>query len=741
MRPAIVRRLWGSLFAALLTTLPLSVPGGAIRASGLPGYLTRVPAAELFPGADAYGKPAGSPPVAPVLAGGTTVGHVFLNSDQVVAVGYSGRPIHILVALDTAGVIRGARLVEHHEPIVLVGIPETRIEKVIQGYVGVDVTDLVGPVEQERDIDIVSGGTVTVMVIDDSILRSAIRVAKALGLGGLKPEAETPATPPATLRRDVTGTLDWTDLVAEGSVSRLKVTVAEVNRAFEASADPEAAARPEKGPPDDIFVDLYAALVSVEPVGRSLLGDGEFGNLQQALAPDQHALLLAGRGRYSFKGSGYVRGGLFDRFQLIQGDRSVRFRDLAHERLRAVEAEGAPEFDEVDRFLIPPDSGFDPTAPWRIELLVRRATGARKGAYHTFDLRYALPERYIQRPAPPPATVSAPAPEARATPLWHRLWRDKRAEVVVVLAALALLTVVFFCQGWLVRRPRLCRGVRTTFLVFSAVGLGFYANAQLSVVNILTVFNALITGFDWSYFLMEPLIFVLWGSVAASLLFWGRGAYCGWLCPFGALQELLNRLARRLRLPQWRVPWALHERLWGLKYLVFLALFGVSLHSLALAEQLAEVEPFKTVVILKFAREWPFVLFAGALLVAGLFVERFYCRYLCGLGAALAIPARMATFDWLKRYRQCGNPCQRCANECMVQAIHPEGHINPNECHYCLHCQELYVDEHQCPVMIAKRAKRERQSAQVTPGTNERIEAILEEVRKGRAQRDALEKS
>ena len=39
-----------------------------------------------------------------------------------------------------------------------------------------------------------------------------------------------------------------------------------------------------------------------------------------------------------------------------------------------------------------------------------------------------------------------------------------------------------------------------------------------------------------------------------------------------------------------------------------------------------------------------------ALLVAGLFVERFYCRYLCPLGAALAIPARLRMFDWLKRY-------------------------------------------------------------------------------------------
>ena len=185
--------------------------------------------------------------------------------------------------------------------------------------------------------------------------------------------------------------------------------------------------------------------------------------------------------------------------------------------------------------------------------------------------------------------------------------------------------------------------------------------------------------------------------------------FCGWLCPFGALQELTNRLAKLARIPQITVPWGLHERLWPIKYMIFLGLFGMSLYSLELAERYAEIEPFKTAIILKFQRSWPYVLFAVGLLVAGLFIERFYCRYLCPLGAALAIPARMRMFDWLKRYRECGNPCARCGNECMVQAIHPEGHINPNECHQCLHCQVLYQSETKCPRCIkiaAKRAKR-----------------------------------
>jgi NosR/NirI family nitrous oxide reductase transcriptional regulator len=141
----------------------------------------------------------------------------------------------------------------------------------------------------------------------------------------------------------------------------------------------------------------------------------------------------------------------------------------------------------------------------------------------------------------------------------------------------------------------------------------------------------------------------------------------------------------------------------------------VALTSLALAEEMAEVEPFKTAIILHFMRDWWFVAFALALLGAGLFIERFFCRYLCPLGAALALPGRLRMFDWLKRYRECGNPCMRCFNECPVGAIHPEGHINPNECISCLHCQVFYHHDRKCPVVIQRRLKREKRAAMASP--------------------------
>jgi threonine dehydrogenase-like Zn-dependent dehydrogenase len=47
--------------------------------------------------------------------------------------------------------------------------------------------------------------------------------------------------------------------------------------------------------------------------------------------------------------------------------------------------------------------------------------------------------------------------------------------------------------------------------------LGWYANAQLSVVNVVTFTNALVSGFHWEFFLAAPLVFILWAAVAAAL--------------------------------------------------------------------------------------------------------------------------------------------------------------------------------------------------------------------------------
>jgi NosR/NirI family nitrous oxide reductase transcriptional regulator len=129
------------------------------------------------------------------------------------------------------------------------------------------------------------------------------------------------------------------------------------------------------------------------------------------------------------------------------------------------------------------------------------------------------------------------------------------------------------------------------------------------------------------------------------------------------------------------------------------------------ALRLAEVEPFKTAIVLRFLREPPFVAYALLLVAASLVIERFFCRYLCPLGAALALPARLRQFEWLKRHWQCGRECRICEVQCPVQAIQPEGNIHPGECIYCLKCQTNYFNELVCPPMIERRKRRERRAA------------------------------
>lgn len=683
-------------------------------------YLPAAKASDLVPGADSFGPVRDDLAVAPVLKGGQTVAWVFMTSDFVGTTGYSGKPIHTLVAIDKDAKVVGVRLVKHSEPIVLIGIPETKVKALVASYTGLDLVAEAKSGGTAHEVDIISGATVTVMVIDDSIVRSGLKVARALGLGGLAPDSDHTG-PRFEINPEAAPPADWAEAEGDGTLRRLSLDVTQVNAAFAEHPDERARDRAIAETAQTTFIDMQAALVSVPAIGKALLGPAEEANLERWLGEGENAIAVVGRGLYSFKGSGYVRGGIFDRIVLIQDDVSVRFRDRDHRRLGGIELAGAPEFSEMDLFRIPAAVGFDPAKPFRIQLLAQREVGPIEKVFHTFDLGYQLPQKYLRAVAPPskdaaatPAVTTERNEATAQADLWKRIWRDSKLKIAVLGSMLAILTGVFFFQTYAVKSAKGFYIFRMSFLVVTLVFLGWYANAQLSVVNLMALFGSLVNGFSWQAFLLDPLTFILWFAVAAALLFWGRGAYCGWLCPFGALQELTNQVARKLRIPQWTLPWGLHERLWPIKYMIFLGLFGVSLMSVEQAERLAEIEPFKTAIILKFIRAWPFVAYASALLIAGLFVERFYCRYLCPLGAALAIPARIRMFDWLKRYHECGNPCQTCSNQCPVQAIHRTGEINPNECINCLHCQVLYQSETVCPVVIKKLKSRAKLAA--SPG-------------------------
>ena len=317
----------------------------------------------------------------------------------------------------------------------------------------------------------------------------------------------------------------------------------------------------------------------------------------------------------------------------------------------------------------------------------------------------------VAAPADSQATATraaSAAAQAPSEPMWVAVWQSRQARIWGLAVGLVALTLILVLQDWLTWHSRFLGYLRVAFLVYTLVFIGWYALAQLSIINVLTFVNALFGDFHWETFLIEPLTFILWSFVAVTLLLWGRGVYCGWLCPFGALQELVNKAARRIGVPQLPIPALVHERLLAIKYVILLALFGLFLQSMADAVRYAEVEPFKTAITMRFQREWPFVAYAVALVLISIVNGKFFCKYLCPLGAALTIPSHFRIFDWLRRRKECGRPCQICAVECPSQAIRPTGEINANECHYCLDCQVTYWNAYKCPPEVERRKRFER---------------------------------
>jgi polyferredoxin len=494
--------------------------------AGAATFAERYPQAiSFFAGADRVGEPTGVPPAAPVYRGREILGYVFLSGEQVRIPAYSGKPINVLIGIDTQARIVGASIVEHEEPILVLGINDETMRRYVNQYRGKSAYEPIAVGGSGKvTVDAISGATITTMVLNATITRAARAVAesRALVAGPPLPASAFPAT--------------------------------------EARPSPAAAPRP-------------ASPAAKKP---------------GATAPD----------------------------------------------------------------------------------------------------------------AVPPLQVDEE--------LWIGIWRSKVFKIVVLVAGLMILTLILVFQDVLAQHPTLLGIMRTTFLWYTLIFIGWYSLAQLSLMNVLTFVYAFTHDFSWDSFLLDPLLFILWSFVAISLLLWGRGIYCGWLCPFGALQELFFRFARRLRWPVWEFPQAVHERLWAFKYIILLGLFAMSMQSLALAERYIDIEPFKTAITMRFMRDWLFLPYAiGLVLISGV-NRKFYCKYLCGLGAAFTIAGKFRIFDWLRRHRECGRPCQICAEECEVRAIKKNGEINPNECHYCLDCQVIYWNAHKCPPVVERRKRRER---------------------------------
>lgn len=658
-----------------------------------------VPCSEVFPGATHFSERKGQPPYVEAYDNASAqkklLGYVMLSTDITDMPAYSGKPVVTLIGMDKTGRFVGVKVLKHSEPILLLGIPESALLRFNAQYIGKSVADKIEigqsrPDEGVLGVDAISGATVTVITQNQVMMTSGTNVARQVGI--LAPTVREPARYLVSGKR-----LTWDELVKQGAVQHLLVKPEQVG--LDRGSEP--------------FIELWFGDLNHPDIGKSLLGESSWNNLRLRLKEGEHAIfVIRTGGRESFKGSGFVRGGIYDRVQVKQGSDSFTFRDLDYLNLYGLAAEGAPSFNESAIFIIRAKA-FSTAYPWRLSFLgnrLDRTTGIK--SFVSFDTRYWMPAELLQGGRPEVEEAAAP---------WVRIWKSRALEIALFALLLIAVAVVYALREKLTRRSTHknkwpVNAFKYSAWAISIVFVGFGVMAQPSITQVLTWLHALLFHWTWSLFLSDPFIFLFWIFIIVTVFLFGRGLFCGWMCPFGSLSEAIFKISRAVGLKRFQrgVPQVWHDRLKWVKYGVFFALLTVSMFSLGLAEKLAEVEPFKTTFLVGISnRAWPYGLFVCVLLGLSIFIERPFCKYLCPLGAALAMPS---TFRWfgLRRKQDC-NSCKACAVGCGAQAIDADGRIDHRECLHCLDCMVLYTDPKGCPPLAKERKRREQGGLEITP--------------------------
>lgn len=635
-------------------------------------------------------------------SGGGEAGYLFETGELAPLPGFSGAPIDMLVMLDREGRFIDVKLISQNEPIFVSGLGEAPFRAFLEQYRGHSISEplVVGTPYGGQGagsdlvyLDGVTKATASVRIAHETILAATLAVAreKMQGVSAGPPPRPDPAHDEA---------LNWKMALDQGLVRHISVTNAQEDAAFAgtkwADDDPEA-----KAQPDAPYLDLYAVDLGPPAVARAVLAPETLAEVQRftARAPDDELILLIEAGRQGLVSADFVRNTAPDRISAEQDGLPLALRDAD---ISPDLAKNVPqELDNSMKMIVRLDRrlGFDPTREWQLKAQAVRLHGQfqpEAGEAH-FALEMQMPERFYLRPeAPAPQSPLREALRNRATDLWG------------LTGFLVLLFAALLAQSRLAGL-RAFTPVRLSILAFVIGFVGFWGQGQLSVVTVLAVARGLVSG-GLEVLLYDPFGLLVWAAAILGFLLWGRGFFCGWLCPFGALQEFAHHLGRILRLPQWEPPASLGRALLWTGPAALAVLLAIAFIAPDRAEKAAEIEPFKTAITVHFARPWPYVLWAGGWIAVSMVWFKGFCRSVCPLGAAMRIGGLLRLRRWIPRRKDCGSPCQLCRVRCRYGAIAKTGEIHYSECFQCLDCVKIHDDPGLCvPLILA--AKKGRKAA------------------------------
>ncbi len=177
---------------------------------------------------------------------------------------------------------------------------------------------------------------------------------------------------------------------------------------------------------------------------------------------------------------------------------------------------------------------------------------------------------------------------------------------------------------------------------------------------------------------------VLLGSLGIVTLALGA-SFCGWLCPFGAIQDLLAWIRFKTIGRAYVIPKRVHNVLKYGRWLVLGVIVYMSGRYLSL--WFADYDPFRALFHFKFESWIPIALVAGTVL-GGLLVERFWCLYLCPLGA-LTGAVGVFGFTKVRRDGEGCTDCSLCSRACPSRIqVHRLTAVADEHCTMCMECMD-----------------------------------------------------
>lgn len=648
------------------------------------------------------GEPAGLDGVWTIeTSGGELAGYVFETKPLAPIPGFSGDVINLLITIDRNGRFLDVTILEQNEPIFVAGLGPGPFHDFVEQYRGLSIGDSITVSSGRRPagdsgsthvyVDGITKATASVRIANETILAAALAVARERMQGIARRAAARPLP-------DHDEALDWDALVEQNIARPLRISNGDVQAAFADSLweddDPDA-----KADPEGLYLELWVVDLGPPSVARAVLAPETAEAVARTMGAHEEPILVLANGRHRLVDEDFIRNSEPARITAAQDGLPVTLQDAD---IEARLAPGVPDFEQAMVLRADTRLGFDPASPWSLVVRVLREHGTFRPepGVRDYGVDYQAPARFFDIPA-----------EVKNTPPWLAALQDRAVDIAVLVVFLGVL--VWLLAGrmtWLARHPRY-RLIRFGMLAFMLVFVGFWAQGQLSIVTPVGIVDSLVDGRGLEFLLYEPLLLVVWAATLVSLVVWGRGFFCGWLCPYGALQEFAYAAGRKLRLPTIRVhPWD-DRRLKRVKYVLLALLVVATFTSTVAADFLVELEPFKTAITLMFDRGAPFVVYAAFWLVLGAFLFKGFCRYVCPLGAVLAILGKFRRLDWITRRSECGSPCQFCKAKCEYGAIEADGRIDYDECFQCLDCVTIIETPRLCvPERLALK-KRERRLA------------------------------